>query len=76
LGFDELRDLFLRLYRQLDQDGYFTEAFGFYCVNADYIPERSMTLNMKLLIKLRKKNTWPIEKYYEQYTEDDLFNVT
>jgi len=31
-GIEDLRDLFLRLYKQLEAEGYFTEAFGFYCV--------------------------------------------
>lgn len=31
-------DLFVRVFDQLRQEGYFDEAFGFHCVDADYIP--------------------------------------
>ncbi|HEY3277058.1 MAG TPA: hypothetical protein VGJ94_10595 [Syntrophorhabdaceae bacterium] len=76
-GFDleELRDLFLRLYNQLDKDGYFAEAFGFYCVDADFIPGKVVDPQYEILVKLRKKDIWPIESYCKEYTEDDLFDV-
>jgi hypothetical protein len=40
LGFsiNDLSSLFNRLFTQMSDAGYFHEAFGFCCVDADYIP--------------------------------------
>jgi hypothetical protein len=77
LGFDltELLDLFLRIYNQLEGDGYFSESFGFYCVDAGDIRGKVHDVEYEILIKLRKKNIWPIRTYCKSYNEDDLFDV-
>ena len=75
LGIEELRDLFLRLYNQLDREGYFTEAFGFYCVDEDFIPGKVADPYYEILVKIRKKNIWPIEDRCTEYSEDDLLDI-
>lgn len=76
-GFDltALRDLFLRLYNQLERDGYFSESFGFFCIDADYVRGKVHDIEYEVLIKLRKNNIWPIRANCENYSEDDLFDV-
>ena len=75
LGIEELRDMFLRLYNQLDKDGYFTEAFGFYCVDAGFIPGKIPDPEYEILVNLRKKDIWPIGDHCAGYNEDDLFDI-
>jgi hypothetical protein len=70
-----LQNLFLRLYKQLDRDGYFTEAFGFYCVDNDFTAGKVLDPKYDILLKIRKENIWPIEDHCVAYSEDDLFDV-
>ena len=37
-------DLFLRVFAQMEEDGYFHEAFGFWCVDAGHISCRVLGL--------------------------------
>ncbi len=37
LPIEDTVELFSRIFRQLEIDGYFDEAFGFWCVDADHI---------------------------------------
>ena len=76
-GFDlpEFLDLFFRVYGQLVTDGYFDENFGFFCVDSGDIPGKVKDIEYEILIKLRKKNIWPIRNNYKSYSEDDLFDV-
>jgi len=67
--------LFVRLFNQLNKDGYFTESFGFECVNSGLIPGNVVDPVYDILIKLRKKNIWPIENKADKYSEEDLFDV-
>jgi hypothetical protein len=47
LGFalKDLNGLFNRFFTQLADNGYFHEAFGFYCVDDPIFREKSLTLN-------------------------------
>jgi hypothetical protein len=76
-GFDHetLSELFSRLYAQLCEEGYFDEAFGFYCVDAGDIPGKVKDIEYEILINLRKKNLWPIVDCFPNYSEDDLFDI-
>ena len=72
---DELKDLFLRVFNQLRTDGYFDESFGFYCVDNDFIEGKVRDVELEILLKIRKKEIWPIESRINLYTEDDLFDI-
>jgi hypothetical protein len=76
-GFEikDLCDLFCRLYRQLCDAGYFTEAFGFYCVDMDHVAGTVVDIEYEILVKLRKRQVWPIEEYSCDYSEEDLFDM-
>lgn len=75
LPLGDVIDLFVRVYEQLDTDGYFHEAFGFYCVDADHVPGNVRDVELEMLLSIRKKHLWPIRGYAESYSEDDLFDV-
>ena len=71
-----LKRLFLALYDQLAEDGYFQEYFGYYCVDADFVEGKlGSNINTVMLLSLKKDGLWPIESTIEEYSEDDLFDV-
>lgn len=67
--------LFERVFDQLRHDGYFDEAFGFHCVDADYIPGVVKDIDLELILSVRKKQLWPISSCAVRYSEDDLFDM-
>jgi hypothetical protein len=67
--------LFVRVFSQLKQDGYFSEAFGFWCVDADYTPGKILDIELEILLTIRKKNLWPVDLKSSRYSEDDLFDI-
>ena len=71
----DLNQFFCRLYGQLAANGYFDEAFGYFCVDADFIPGKLADVEFDILMRLRKKQVWPIDKYHVDYSEDDLFDM-
>ena len=68
-------DLFLRVFAQMEEDGYFHEAFGFWCVDAGHIKGRIPDVELEMLLTIRKKELWPIANMASRYTEDDFFDV-
>ena len=68
-------DLFVRVYTQLQSDGYFVEAFGFVCVDAGEVDGKVRDPDLEMLLTIRKKNLWPIPDKADRYKEDDLFDV-
>lgn len=72
---DDFKPLFIRLFKSLDFDGYFTEAFGFTCVDSGFNLGKVMDPEYEVLIKIRKKKIWPIVSNIDSYTEDDLFDI-
>jgi hypothetical protein len=75
LPIDDTVELFSRVYRQLETDGYFDEAFGFWCVDEDHIEGNVKDIELEMLLTIRKKNLWPISEYASSYTEDDFLDV-
>jgi hypothetical protein len=71
----DLNDLFSRLFYQLTGKGYFDEAFGYICVDNGEVPGNVPDVEFDVLMKLRKRQMWPIEKYHVDYSEDDLFDM-
>jgi hypothetical protein len=68
-------DLFVRVYTQLENDGYFHEAFGFVCVDAGHIIGKVPNADLEILLTIRKKNLWPVPLRSQNYSEDDLFDI-
>lgn len=81
LPLEDTIDLFSRVYNQLETDGYFAEAFGYWCVDQDHVQGNVKDIDLEMLLAIRKKNLWPISEYgltseYVQgYTEDDFLDV-
>jgi hypothetical protein len=74
-AFDDLKELFQRVYGNLSESGYFNESFGFWCVDNDHVPGKVPDVELEIFLKIRKKNLWPISKFIEFYNEDDLFDI-
>ncbi len=71
----ETLGLFVRLYNQLYEDGYFHEAFGFVCVDAGEIQGKVRDPELEMLLTIRKTGLWPIHEKASFYSEDDFFDV-
>lgn len=76
-GFDlkTTNDLFVRLYAQLDQEGYTHEHFGFWCVDMHDVKGKLADVDFTVLMTLRKTDLWPIAEKAPGYSEDDLFDM-
>lgn len=81
LSLEDTIDLFSRVYNQLETDGYFDEAFGYWCVDQDHVEGNVKDIDLEMLLTIRKKNLWPISEYgltspfVQGYTEDDFLDV-
>jgi hypothetical protein len=71
----DIVDLFVRVFDQLQEDGYFSEAFGFSCTDMDHVPGKVRDVELEMLLTVKKKWLWPIHQHKYQYSEDDLFDV-
>lgn len=71
----EFKPLFIRLLMSFDNDGYLTESFGFTCVDAGFIHGKVLDPEYEIMIKIRKKELWPITSNIDSYSEDDLFDI-
>jgi len=77
-GFDieAVRDLFKTIFVHFEEEGYFQEDLGYYCVDAGDVAGRlGHNLDGALLLALRKRNLTPIRSRIESYSEDDLFDI-
>lgn len=71
-----LLELFRTSFAHLEDEGYFQEALGYYCVDAGFVPGTiGYDLDGALLLELRKRNLTPIRSKIDDYTEDDLFDI-
>lgn len=81
LPLEDTIDLFSRVYNQLETDGYFDEAFGYWCVDQEHVEGNVKDIDLEMLLTIRKKNLWPISEYgltsefTQGYTEDDFLDV-
>jgi len=48
-------ELFKRVFSQLESDGYFDEAFGFWCIDQDYVNGSVKDIELEILLSMRKK---------------------
>jgi hypothetical protein len=75
LPLKDVVDLFVRVYGQLDEDGYFQEAFGYDCVDAGFVSGTVRDPSLAILLAIRKHDLWPIRLFSGGYSEDDLFDM-
>jgi hypothetical protein len=72
---ETIKEMFLRLFCELREEGYFSEYLGWSCVDMGKVEGVVKSPDLDMLLKLRKKHLWPIEQRYVDYTEDDLLDV-
>ena len=71
-----LKKLFMVSYDKLDEDGYFQKYFGYYCVDqGDVKGELGIDINSMIFLGIKKNGLWPLRTKFEDYTEDDLFDM-
>jgi hypothetical protein len=71
-----LKKLFMVSYDKLDEDGYFQKYFGYYCVDqGDVKGELGTDINSMIFLGIKKDGLWPLKTKFEDYTEDDLFDM-
>src|SRR6185312_9921346 len=71
-----LKRLFLGLFTEIEDEGWFQEALGFECVDsAPTYGSLGRDIEGEVLLALRKENIWPIRQFLDNYSEDDLFDV-
>lgn len=75
LPLPDVVDLFIRIFDQLREDGYFHEAFGYECVDAGDVDGTVRDIALEMLLSIRKKNLWPMHVNAKLYTEDDFFDI-
>jgi len=75
LSLEDTVELFLRVFKQLEEDGYFDESFGFGCVDQGYVEGKVKDIELDMLLTIRKRNLWPISEHYKSYTEDDFLDI-
>ena len=67
--------LFVRVFDQLREDGYFHEAFGYECVDAGHVEGKVRDIELEMLLSVRKKGLWPLHIECAHYSEDDFFDI-
>ncbi|MFK4474918.1 hypothetical protein ABH897_004686 [Paenibacillus sp. RC73] len=73
---ETLRELIFRTYHFFYEKEYFQEAFGKMCVDAGLISGTcGSDIQGYFLRKLRKHSIWPIDDFYTNYSDDDIFDV-
>lgn len=75
LPLPDILDLFVRVFSQLEEDGYFDEAFGYVCVDAGKVDGKVRDPDLEMLLTIRKKGLWPVSEKAAFYQEDDFFDV-
>ena len=68
--------LFNSEYDKLQEEGYFQEHFGLWCID-EYLIHGKLggDIEAQLLFSLGKSGLWPISYSIASYSEDDLFSV-
>lgn len=75
LPLSEILGLFIRLFNQMNADGYFHEAFGYICVDAGEVGGSVRDPELEMLLTIRKTGLWPVYIKALSYSEDDFFDV-
>ncbi|GEM_PF-421440 len=76
LDLNAIKTLFQAEFDHWENEGYFQEHFGFYCMDAETIPGKlGSNIEARMLYSLGKNNLWPIAYHITNYSEDDLFSV-
>jgi hypothetical protein len=76
LDLKALKALYKTEYERWDEEGYFQEHFGFWCVDeGDVKGKLGSNIDAQMLFSLGREGLWPIRQCIAHYTEDDFFSV-
>lgn len=76
LNLATLKTLYKTEYERWDEEGYFQEHFGFWCVDMGFVKGTlGSNIDAKMTFALGKEGLWPIRDKLANYSEDDLFSV-
>jgi hypothetical protein len=76
IDFGLMLKLFVTLWNEFQEDGYFQQAFGHDCIDLGYLPGKAGSdVSAYFLRKLHKHDLWPISERYLSYDESDLFDI-
>lgn len=76
LDLNTLKQLVLSTFTRLQNEGYFAEQFGYWCVDAEDVPGKAgADLENYALFHLRRPGLWPIQDRLSSYDENDLFDM-
>jgi len=79
MDFQLLKKVFLRIYREFEDDLYFQEATGYHCVDVGEVHGSwgcgNSDIEASIYLELGMCDIWPIEKNIENYDEPALFTV-
>ncbi len=75
IDFELASRLFFNQYNIFLSGGYFSEYFGYKCVDGDVDGKLGPDIETAFFLKLRKKDLWPFNTADRSYSEDDLFDI-
>ena len=76
LDLNALKSLYQTEWGRWEEEGYFQEHFGFWCVDQEFVKGTlGANIEAKMMFSLGKPNLWPVPDRICDYTEDDLFSV-
>ena len=76
LELNDLKGVFVGLFRWFEDEGYFQESLGYHCVDRGFVPGSVGTdIETELLLTLRKKHLWPVDSTIDNWSEDDFFDM-
>jgi hypothetical protein len=71
----DVLSLFVKVFKRLEAEGYFQEAFGFECVDSGVNEGKVHDPGLEMHLAIHKDGLWPIADRAVLFSEDDLFDV-
>lgn len=75
MDFNALRKIFFSVYQDFSNKAYFSEYLDDDCPDSNGESGKLGNVSVFLLRKLRKDNLWPIHQHWENYSEEDIFDL-
>lgn len=75
MDFNALRKIFFNVYQEFSNRAYFSEYLDDDCPDSGGGNGKTGDVSVFLLRKLRKDNLWPIHEHWENYSEEDIFDL-
>jgi len=75
ISLEALKEIFSSIFQDFRLRGYFDEYFGIICTDGDIPGKIGQNIEGYVLRKIRKNNLWPILEKYNNYSEEDLFDM-